>query len=141
MSNIDQVVRQTLNMPMEQVLTSLNNAPNLFIIWSRYREKWRSTFPSYQQLLSKGPTSTNYRVHSNAIGSTCMRTRLFDTITAFLRDDPDPSLAKVDKVVNTCLETLSCSRCSVVESDEEWKVWRVKVGEAIRALPKWEDFV
>jgi len=107
---------------------------------SRYREKWRETFPAYQQVVMKGPTSSNYRAHGNATGS-CMRQKLFDTISAFLKDDPDPSLAKVDKVVTTCREVLSCSRCSIVETDAEWTQWRTRIAESIKSFPKWVDFV
>ncbi|KAF5345427.1 hypothetical protein D9758_013617 [Tetrapyrgos nigripes] len=136
---IDTLVRQTLSMPMEQVLAVLNNAQDIFIIWSRYREKWRLTFPTYQDLVSRGPTTKNWRSHNSTSG--CMRQKLFDTVGVFLKNDRNPSIAEVDRVVATCRETLSCSRCSVVETASDWDEWRARVVESIDKLPKWVEFV
>ncbi|KAF5364649.1 hypothetical protein D9758_005572 [Tetrapyrgos nigripes] len=136
---IDTVVRQTLNMPVEQVLFALNNSRDIFILWSLYREKWRTTFPAYQELVSSGPTTQNYRTHNAT--NTCLRRKLFETISIFLENEADPSVEKVDRVVSACRKTLSCPRCSIVESDSDWDEWRARVAESINGLPKWSEFL
>ena len=56
-------------------------------------------------------------------------------------DDPIVSIEKVDNAVTACRNVLSCPRCSITETDEEWAEWRLQIIGIIGRLPRWSDFL